>query len=532
MILINAMAREAVRARKAREQSEARAARILRGTDVNPKQKALVLSVAARKHRYFSALCPRRAGKSFGVTSTALYFAEMYPESRILIISLTLKSTKANFWTSAPGGLHNQNAKYKLGLEFNQSDLTWKHQNGSWGRLAGAEDLAAIEQIRGAMAEADIIIIDECKSFSMALFKELFESVVEPGLMTRSGAVILCGTPGTIPTGLFYEATCPTALNAQGVPTCIAVGEEKPYEEIWEAHSWTIQDNGAMPKQWRNALQVKKMRGWADTDAIWQREYLGKWVFNIKDLVYAFAAFRDTSSWCPRDPATELSGKPEDWIRVMGIDFGFNDDTAITVVAWSTEHQELRQLYEFKAPHLTTDMLALEIEKAIAEVGRPSVMVADASGKQIIADLNARHSYGIVPAEKQKKFEYIELLNSDFSNGRVKILLGGETDSEMCGLQWDTSKGDVLTMARLGKLTEQKRCPNHLCDAFLYAWRYCYHFFSHIQTLDEDGNPITDDETPEMKEFRAFRDRKRTDRWEQARNDERAYYSRVALGMT
>ena len=53
--------------------------------------------------------------------------------------------------------------------------------------MAGAETKADIERLRGAAAEADICILDECKSFSPEHLNDLIENVVEPGLMTRDG---------------------------------------------------------------------------------------------------------------------------------------------------------------------------------------------------------------------------------------------------------------------------------------------------------------------------------------------------------
>ena len=32
-------------------------------------------------------------------------------------------------------------------------------------------------------------------------------------------------------------------------------------------------------------------------------------------------------------------------------------------------------------------------------------------------------------------------------------------------------------LARLGRLREDPSCPNHLCDALLYIWRFSYHYF-------------------------------------------------------
>src|SRR5690348_16534652 len=67
----------------------------------NPKQRNLILDESP----YIGTVCPRRSGKTFGVVSKALHLGESKPGSRILVISLTLKSTVENYWSGAPGGL-------------------------------------------------------------------------------------------------------------------------------------------------------------------------------------------------------------------------------------------------------------------------------------------------------------------------------------------------------------------------------------------------------------------------------------------
>jgi hypothetical protein len=176
--------------RDAAQRQVDKAALILAGA--NEVQRNLILDT----HPYIGLRCPRRSGKTYAVTSKALYLGEAKPGSRILIISLTLKSTVENYWSGAPGGLWSQNARYQLGLAFNTTFHTWTHPNGSRGMLAGAETKADIERLRGAAAEADLVIIDECKSMAPSHLDDLIENVVEPGLMTRDGQLVMGGTPG------------------------------------------------------------------------------------------------------------------------------------------------------------------------------------------------------------------------------------------------------------------------------------------------------------------------------------------------
>ena len=481
---------------------ESRAEAIYAGCHV--KQASVIDSIKAGYH-YLSFRCPRRSGKSFGATSLALWFGETLPGSRILIISLTLKSTRENYWSGAPGGIFRQNHDYKLCLRFNHTDSVWWHENGSRGRLAGAETRADIEYLRGAAAEADICIIDEGASFSPDLLAELIRDVIEPGLMTRNGFLVICGTPGSIPLGTFFEATAEHAriegdTAEESIPSCIPAGlEDAPaYAKMsaedkldtWRLHTWTLEDNVSAPGQWRRALRNKKRWGWADDHPTWRREYLGEWVTDATDLVYGWAQARaagkpvtwypDPDAITPQNPA----GLPLDrgpWHFVMGIDLGYNDESAFVLAAYSESHKELRHVYDFKKAEMLVDDLTEEILSIIDRFGVPEAIVADTGGsgaKTLIESINARHGIGIIPAQKTDKPAFQELINSDFHAARIKIIPGTDLAHEISGLQWDLSRNSKLILARTGALKEDPRCPNHLCDALLYLHRYAHHYFS------------------------------------------------------
>lgn len=468
--------------------------------------------------RYLSLRCPRRAGKSFAMASKAVLVGEMRPGSRILVISLTLKSTKENYWTGAPSGVFRMDQMFGLGLKYHHTDLVWWHQNGSRGRLAGAETKADIEYLRGAAAEADVVILDECKSFSPDILDELIRDVLEPGLMTRDGQLVMGGTPGLSPRGAFYEATCEAARNEGGRPTCVPAGvsveeylakhsihqdskvvdtaappeedEEAAADEPWILHSWTVKHNTAAPKQWKRALRIKARAGWANDHPTWRREFLGEWVWDGEGLVYAYSACKANPdkfvTWHPRADIlahgnlTGLDPAEGPWHLVLGMDLGYEDDTAMVLAAYSERLAELRHVWDYKSPHLTVDDVAEKVNWVIKRFGAPDAIVADASGLglQVVATLNQVHGLPVQAAEKKEKFDFIELLNSDFHCSRIKIVPGSDLELELLALHFDLSKDSKAKLARQGKLKEDPKCPNHLCDAFLYLWRYSYHTFA------------------------------------------------------
>ena len=484
-----------------KEKWAARAQLVYEG--LHQRQRTILDSVASG-YKYIGLRCPRRAGKSFCLSSLALWVGERLPGARVLIISLTLKSTVDNYWAAAPGGLFAQNERYHLGIKWNNSRYSWIHENGSRGHLAGAETVADIERIRGALAEADVAIVDECKSFAPELLAQLIRDVLLPGLLTRNGVLVLGGTPGSIPIGVFYEATSPSSRTENPCPeckkphpTCIPLGmeEDEAYacfkpddrEALWRLHSWDLKDNEASPGAWKRALADKMRHQWPDDHPAWRREYLGEWVTDSTDLVYAYAAHKekpDYVSWHPQRTKSNPAGLPEHlgpWRFVLGIDLGFVDDSALVLAAYSEQTKQLRHVYDYKSPGLTIDEFIDEVYEVIDRFGRPDAIVADVAGggsKMLVETLNQRYGLGVEAAKKTEKQDHIELVNSDFSAGSIKIIPGSDLAHELCGLQWDLSKDSKIILARTGRLREDPQCPNHLCDALLYLYRYSYHFWS------------------------------------------------------
>jgi hypothetical protein len=481
--------------------------------------QANLVRYALKGSDYISVRCPRRAGKTYAMTALAIVVGLLKPGSRVLIVSLTLKSTRENYWAGAPAGVFYFNNKYNLGLKFNHTDSVWEFPNGSRGRLAGAETRSDIEYLRGAAAEADLAILDECKSFAPSLLAELIRDVIEPGLMTRQGKLVMGGTPGHIPTGVFWEATDPRSFidvgevkgdgSREKQPTCIRfsdltnitpeffeeelevqstlpedddidfdnIDEDDVAVEPWILHSWALRDNTktrAGKKAWLKALRIKKRNGWADDNPTWRREYLGEWVEDQGGLVYMFAALRNKQlevptgehglmhvSWVPRRTPQNPTGLPQElgpWNLVMGLDFGLEDKTAIVVAAYSESCPELRVVYTHKESHLSPDDVAALINDTIRRFGAPAYLIGDAGslgGKVYVDEIARRHGIIIEAAKKTDKFEYVEWMNSDFHAGRIKLILGDDLDKELCGLQWDLKHGSKADLLRTGKKLQE-----------------------------------------------------------------------------
>ncbi len=441
-----------------------------------------------------AALCPRRAGKSWTAMSCAFDACLRNDYANVVICMLTLKQAKQIYWKH----MERFARKYGLDLQWHIHDMTIRFKNGSQLMLVGCESVQHIEKLRGD--SYDLAIVDECKSFNPSILGELLNDVLDPALDDREGTLLMIGTPGNVLSGPFYWATAPLYEitdedgNKRPFSKTYAAPEAywaaNPTEDLfWSKHTWTKQDNTTLPKLWTQALRKKRANNWSDDHPTWRRESLGEWVPCSGSYVYRYAEMASGANatavnWTPDKSRAEQHGLPDghDWRFICGMDLGFEDDFAIVVAAYSMTDGSLYHVYDWKRNHLDFFEVAHEIGRVLKMFGSFDAMVADtggSGGKTIIETLNTHYGHAIEAAEKREKFDYIEIMNGEFSSGRVKIIPRSDLDFELRTLQWlmneDDDKG---LLARTGKLKENPTQPNHLCDAWLYTWRYAHHHWA------------------------------------------------------
>lgn len=469
----------------------------LRGT--NPAQADVLID----NNYYCSACCPRRSGKTYCAVCAALVTGESKPYAITLIISLNLKQLKKIYWDGGPSGLHTLNRKFNVGLEFNSADLKWTHRNGSIGYLMGTDKPEQVEQFLGL--EADLYIIDECKSFAPGVLEDLLENKIEPQRSSRKGKVLMIGTPGSILTGPFYRATCPTAVDDEGRPYLVPFKKKDPYgratRDLWSFHKWTLQDNIAKDHQWEDALRRKNNKKWADDEPIWLREYLGQWAVSSDGLVSRYLLEKSTGrvTWTPERTPTNPTGLPEDkgpWRLLAGLDLGFESDTSLVIAAYSTRFKELRHVDDVSLNHLLPDdvgELVLEKQRQYGKFEKIYVDHGNNGGAMLLNMLIQK--YGL-PAEKSiktEKYDGIELQNSGFARGEIKIIEHTELENQLSSVQWDLENDSKPNLARNGKLKIDRKCKKDAFDAFLYLYRGAMHHYA----TDREAPKIPDYGTPE-----------------------------------
>lgn len=395
----------------------------------------------------------------------------------------------------------------KLGLaegvdvEFHNAKLLMTFSNGSTIQLAGASTVDEIEKFRGS--EYDEVWIDEAKSYSPKLFAELVDQALEPALITRDGVLGMIGTPGNILDGRFFEVTKPGSAESVLFDTPEAARERErkhkalwasaaareamsPEEEIpdlWSFHCWTMRDNTAEPEQWARALRMKARAGYSDRNPIWRREYLGEWAADDTDSVYKFRRYTEDGEpwniWFPADPTPAnpfgLPARNRPWQYVYGMDLGAADPFALVILAYTDEGPELFQIYEYTAPkksYFTSSQIGELLGGLIQKTGHPNAIVSDHShlGASILQEIADRFGIVIEGAARgaNEKLDAIELTNGDLIDGRLKLFeregVKNHLAEEFLNLQWDETG-----------VKENKKYPNHLADACIYARTKCQH---------------------------------------------------------
>ena len=404
--------------------------------EMHPKQRAFAVSKAKRK----VARCGRRSGKTTALLYITKTFQRLYPGATIVYVTLTRDQAASNFWRP----LKQMNARFRMGMEFNEQKLQATCPNGCVIKLVGAADSDQIEKLRGD--KYPLVMIDEVASFKAHL-AELVLDVLDAALGDYDGTLILAGSPKES-SGFFFEAC-----------TGLAPG--------WETHHWNITDNSKFPR-WTNKKTGQPVANWQDraitflaekakelgeTSARFIREQLGEFYTDTDAQYFKFRPAMNAAETLP----------PGGWLYALGVDFGATDPTAFVVLAVSPHSAAMYVVYTYSK----TNMLDTEIAQKIRDIeARWPVFkkVADFAGKQFVMSLNARYSLGLTAAKKGERLDQIEMLNSDFLTGRMKVLNSEvEFQGELTTVVWNAERTGPAPTRNVGHHADRH-------DALRYVW--------------------------------------------------------------
>jgi hypothetical protein len=405
-----------------------------------PEQRAAAESGAKLK----AFLCTRRAGKSWCVGVLLFAVAMLNPGASCLYLGLTRETARAIMNKDV---LRVLNRVFDIGAVWNETQRAWVLPNGSVIYLRGA-DANAYEMSKIVGQKYRLAVLDEAGKFRQDLEQIVYASLV-PAMGDDVGTVILAGTPGNVTTGLFHRVTTGQAAG-------------------WDVHRWRWQDNVYRRdniQQIHDALISAEP--WRVGTPGYRQEWLGEWVIDTDALVYKFRDDLNT--------AAELPKPRDEYIYVLGIDFGYTDPTALVVVAYHEHDPNLYVVYAMKQDQMLVDDVERQI-RALWWMPREgcrgpypfAAMVGDGAQLQIVETLAERTHFPIECAEKAGKKGVIDVMNSDLHAGRIKVLPAAMSITE----EWNALVWDEKEKAKWPpRWLERAGCANHLSDAVLYAWR-------------------------------------------------------------
>lgn len=412
------------------------------------QQKEFILDRSKLK----ALFCTRRSAKSYTAGLYLVYEALANPGCNCIFTGLTRLSAKGIIWKDI---LHVIDRQFGLNASFNQTDLVMRLPNGSEIWVTGIDaDEAEMKKVLGRKFR--LACIDEASMYTINLngfiYGILSPAMTDPNNGGERGTICLMGTASDFPTGLFYDIT---------------TGNEKG----WKLFEWTAHDNPYVAKQWQEALDdIARDRPLYMETPQFKQWYLNKWVIDEEKLVYRFSTSRNLIKDVPKLVQ-------DGWAYVLGVDVGWEDDNAFVLTGYHINDPNLYVLKVLKKKRLTFDQVIEVISKFMDDPHcAPHKVFIDGANKQGVESMRSRSKIPFEYADKQDKATFIELCNADLVQSKIRIHdtpFNRPLWEEMSALVWVTD-GDSIKFPK----KEHPNLANHLCDAFLYAWRNGYHYHS------------------------------------------------------
>lgn len=311
----------------------------------------------------------------------------------------------------------------------NETELSITLPSGAFIRLIGVPDKKRADRIRGQTF--DLLVIDEAASFDGGVLSYLIEDSADAALDIRAGQTVVISTPGMVPSGFLYDLHQSPAITAG-------------------RHAWDTFSNPAYKDPAANLARVRAKFGYTETTPKYLRERLGQWVTDLTSQVYQINA-------------ENLIDEPGPWdCTVMGIDFGWRDQSTICVLGWTSGSKELTVQYSWGESEMTLTDFAAQIKRA-RDKYKPIAIVADGAARQSLEEIQAHHGIYMEPVQKAPgyKVPLIAQVNSDLRRGLIKIPRSAPLVAQARVLQWAPNGRGVK---------EDQRQPNDLLDAFLYGY--------------------------------------------------------------
>jgi len=424
-----------------------------------PEQRAAVLDPSHKKLLWTT----RRAGKTHTILADFCSRAMARPRSKFVYVAMTQVSAEDIAWPI----LEKLGLKYDLKLRAQEHKLRMWFPNRSQIRLYGADRPGWMKKFYGQKLAG--AAVDGAAVFTASL-EDLIDDYLDDCLLgaegEEDGVLYMTSIPGHFPNGLFYQITKQFDIKLDNWQACFSAEHvknllEAPSAAEWSCHRWTTMNNPIMRASFvaKREKRLKEVLNVTD-DPKFVRNSCGVWYTDIGERVYAF-------DW----EKNSLEGwKTQEGDRfVLGIDFGWDDRTAFSVVSWRGSSPLLVVLESYGEAEMRMDKIASYVRHYMNLY--PGIqLVGDASHKQYFEEFRRRYRLPVMEGEKIDKFDWVQTMNADLLGGHVKFLDAAKspTVAEMVKLPWLTKRD--------GRKIEQPGAANDCCDATLSAYRQAYHY--------------------------------------------------------
>lgn len=407
--------------------------------------------------RFKAALCTRRAGKTYGIGLYLFREALLNPGTNCLYLA---KSTASARNMITKDVLFQIDKQFGLGMRVNYARMELHMPNGSVIYVAGADSNAG-QMHRVVGMKYRLAVVDECQYWNQVNLRRMVLEGLRPTLMDWQGTLCLIGVPCA--TRDYFWEVSDRVRNAHS-------GELLHPE--WSVHRWSGLDNPHQSRQFKEELaEIKKNNPLFMQTPTFRQQYLGEWIddpdarcYRFEDSVNRIAA---------------LPGNPDDYHWVLGVDVGYSPDPMAFVVCAYDRRNKDQCLYVVHA-HKQKEMLIDDVGDYVHELEQRfpiSQYVIDGANKNVRMELVKRLKIPFDAAQKQGgKNEFIHLITDDLMSAKVKLVGDGADGlaDEWMKLVWERP---APTKGGLPKPAVPSRAyDDHLADAFLYAWRHCYHY--------------------------------------------------------
>ena len=395
------------------------------------------------------AVCTRRAGKSSSMVRQLAMAAIDNPRSTVVYLALEQRSVRDLGFDPFKNMIRDLDIGPET-LTYVEGTMRVTFTNGSKIIFLGADHDRVIETLRGLAFS--LCVIDEGGSWKSDRLRYFIYRVMAPALADHGGQISVIGTPPEIPDS-FLE---------------FAFGNGE-----WSSHSWSWKDNPFVPDD--NAEKI--IDATCSAEGIdrghhsIRREWYGEFVYDTDGLAYEL------------DEKCLVTTLPNLTEYAMGIDFGWHDHNAISILGWNNESDKVYIVETFKAKHLPL----AEFSKKIGELKTKYKIAftrtaADTGGggKAIVEDLAYRDSLHLQAADKKDKAVSVSRVNTAFRTRKLLIYAPNAKDF------YDEAR--ALVKCPKNPLLH-KDGNDHLTDTVLYGYRLtkAFHFIGGANVVIDEG---------------------------------------------